>query len=324
MRALVVTNMWPSAADPARGRFVADQVDALREIDGVDVEVFAFPHGAMNYARGAWALRRRHRRDHFDVIHAHFGLTAWPALALRGAPHVVTLHGTDLRHPRSRRITVAALRHVDLVAVVSATLARLLPADHRHRLAVLPCGVDLRRFVQSDRTRARERLGLDPDGRYVLFPADPTRAVKRFDRAQEVVAGEAQLLTLGTVPPDEVPDWVNAADAVIVPSDDEGFGLAVLEALACNVPVFATAVGIHPIALDGLAGTLCAPYDAARWRTALAVSLTTTGGRVAGRHRAELFGAPLMARRVVAAWCELTEEPLLDSLEAPGEGAVSL
>ena len=131
MRALIVTNMWPSASEPALGSFVRDQVDALRELDGVEVEVFAFPPGG--YLRAARALRRQHRRERFDVIHAHFGLTAWPALALRGAPHVVTLHGTDLRHPRSRRITRAALPFVDLVAAVSPELAREVPGAGERR-----------------------------------------------------------------------------------------------------------------------------------------------------------------------------------------------
>lgn len=323
MRALVVTNMWPSEADPARGRFVADQVTALRELDGVEVEVFSFPHGAPNYVRGAMALRRAHRDGSFDVIHAHFGLTAWPALALRGAPHAVTLHGTDLRHPRSRRVTLAALRRLDLVGVVSASLARLVPPGTARRLAVLPCGVDLDRFRVINRAEARARLGLDAQRRYVLFPADPARAVKRVDLARDAVAGEAELLTLGTVEPEEVPYWVNAADAVVVPSDDEGFGLAVLEALACDVSVLATPVGIHPVALDGVPGTLCAPYERQPWRAALAAALTHPGGRIAGRARAELFGSRVMARRVVAAWSEMLENPLLDSPGAPRDGAAS-
>ena len=37
-------------------------------------------------------------RAAFDVVHAHFGLTAWPALAVPRAKRVVTLHGTDVRH----------------------------------------------------------------------------------------------------------------------------------------------------------------------------------------------------------------------------------
>ncbi len=315
--------MWPSAADPARGRFVADQVAALREIDGVEVEVFEFRSGGWRYVSAARALRRAHRGERFDVVHAHFGLTAWPSLALRGAPHAVTLHGTDLRHPRSRRITLAALGRLDLVGVVSGPLARLVPPGRARRLAVLPCGVDLDRFRPIERGEARVRLGLDPDRRYVLFPADPGRAVKRVDLARDVVGGEAELLTLGAVDPDDVPFWVNAADAVVVPSDDEGFGLAVLEALACNVAVLATPVGIHSVALDGVPGTLCAPYERERWRAALAAALTHPGGRVSGRARAELFGSRVMARRVVAAWQELLDDPLLDSPEAPDDGAVS-
>src|SRR5829696_4586473 len=109
MRALVVTNMHPTPARPALGRFVADQVAALRRLDGIEIELFAFPPGLRSYPRAARELRRRYRGERFDVIHAHFGLTAWPALALRGAPHVVTFHGTDLAHPRSGRLSRASI-----------------------------------------------------------------------------------------------------------------------------------------------------------------------------------------------------------------------
>ena len=317
MRALIVTNMWPSASEPALGSFVRDQVDALRELDGVDIEVFAFPPGG--YARAARELRRRHRRGEFDLVHAHFGLSAWPALALRGTPHAVTLHGTDLRHPRSKRITRAALPFLDLVAAVSPELAREVPgAGGRRRVAVLPCGVDLDRFAPIPRAEARTRLGIPPDEPCLLFPADPARPSKRFDRAQQIAEG-TRLLTLGRVHPFEVPLYVNAASAVVVPSDQEGFGLAVLEALACDVPVLATPLGIHPTALDALPGTLCAPYDRAAWRAALEPHLAAAEPRVEGRARAELWSARKMARRVLRAWGEVLRLPV----EAPRTGAVS-
>jgi teichuronic acid biosynthesis glycosyltransferase TuaC len=324
MRALIVTSMWPSPSSPARGSFVRDQVAALQAVDGVDVEVFAFP--PRGYARAARDLRRRFRRERFDVVHAHFGLTAWPALAVRHARRVVTLHGTDLRHPRSRRITSAALPRYDLVAAVSPELAREVPgAGATRRVAVLPCGVDLDRFVPMPRRAARERLGLDPDARYVLFPADPARPAKRPDRAREVVdAAGAQLLALGRVHPFEVPYWVNAADAVVVPSDHEGFGLGVLEALACDVPVLATPVGNHPVALDGVTGALCAPYDAEAWTAALEPHLNAADARVEGRARAELWSARRMARRVLEAWIELSGPPLYSPAQAPSDGALSI
>jgi len=309
MRALVVTNMWPTPARPALGRFVRDQVEALRRFDGVDVELFAFPPGLCSYPRAARELRRRYRGERFDVIHAHFGLTAWPALALRGAPHVVTFHGTDLAHPRSGRLSRAALRFVDLAATVSASLAReqLPAAGGRRRVAVLPCGVDLERFRPLPRAQARARLGLDAAGPYLLFPADPQRAEKRFDRAC-AVAGDVPLLTLGDVHPDEVPLWVNAANAVLVPSEREGFGLAVLEALACDVPVLATPVGAAPLALEGIAGTHCGAFDEGEWRSALAPHLAAADPRVAGRARAALFSAERMAERVLVAWRTVASE----------------
>jgi teichuronic acid biosynthesis glycosyltransferase TuaC len=322
MRALIVTSMWPSPDAPQRGSFVRDQVEALQALGGVDVEVFAFP--PKGYARAAADLLRRYRGTRFDVVHAHFGLTAWPALAVRRAARVVTLHGTDLRHPRSRAITRAALPRYDLVAAVSPELAREIPgAGTRRRVAVLPCGVALERFRPMARAHARERLGLDPAGRYILFPADPARPAKRADRARELAAAAgAQLLTLGRVDPTEVPLYVNAANAVVVPSEHEGFGLAALEALACDVPVLATPVGNHPAALEGVAGTLCAPYDTAAWAAALQPHLGAPEPRVEGRARAALWSAEHMAARVLEAWIEVSGAPLYSAAEAPN-GAIS-
>jgi predicted RND superfamily exporter protein len=114
-------------------------------------------------------------------------------------------------------------------------------------------------------------------------------------------------LTLGGVAPEEVPYWINAANAVLVPSEQEGFGLSVIEAIACGVPAFGTPVSIHPVALQGIEGTYCAPYDREDWRARLAPILADPDPRVNGRRRAELFSADRMAARVVAAWRELVE-----------------
>jgi teichuronic acid biosynthesis glycosyltransferase TuaC len=305
VRALIVTNMYPSRERPAFGSFVRDQVEALRRIDDLEIELFEFtPGGAGAYASAARELRRRYgRRDRFDVVHAHFGLTAWPAFAAPAGAHAVTLHGTDLAHPRSRAITLAALPFLGLVATVSQPLAGELPrwSVGRSRTVVLPIGVDTDRFEPLPRRDARAALGLDPDGPYLLFPADPRRPEKRHDRAL-TVAEEIPVLALGEVDPAQVPLWVNAANAVLVPSEREGFGLAVLEALACDVPVLATPVGIAPTVLEGIAGSYCAPFDPSAWRKALAPHLAASDPRVAGRSRAQQFSTDRMASRVAAAW----------------------
>jgi teichuronic acid biosynthesis glycosyltransferase TuaC len=300
VRALVVSNMAASREHPGRGVFVRDQVAALARIDGIDVELFEFPPGALSYPRAARVLRRRFAAAGFDIVHAHYGLTAWPALALRGPRHAVTLHGTDVRHPRTRRLTLAALGHMDLVATASQSLATELGPIQPPPL-VLPCGVALDRFRPIPREAARLALGLDREGPFLLFPADPSRAEKRIDRARELADG-VRLLCLGTTAPDHVTLAINAANAVLVPSDAEGFGLAVLEALACDVPVLATPVGVHAEALAGIEGTLCAPYDRARWAAALAPILAASDPRVDGRAKAVEYSSERMAARVADAW----------------------
>jgi teichuronic acid biosynthesis glycosyltransferase TuaC len=309
VRALVVTNMWPSVDAPQRGVFVRGQVEALRRRPNVEIEVFSFPSGPRALLRAIATIRRRTRAGApFDVVHAHFGLAALPALAARRGPVAVTLHGNDLFVRRSNVVTRAALPLTALPAAVSRAFSRNLPgAGVTRRVAVLPVGIALERFRPIPRAEARARLGLDPAGPYLLFPHDPARPLKRFDRAREA-AGDVPLLTLGSVAPDDVPYWINAANAVLVPSQDEGFGLSVIEALACGVPAFGTPVGIHPVALHGIDGVLCEEWDRERWRAALRPVVEATDPRVDGRARAELFSADRMAERVVEAWHEIAAQ----------------
>ena len=320
MRVLIVTNMWPSPERPELGSFVRDQVEALRSLEDpeLELECFAFAPGA--YAAAARELRGSYSGQRFDVVHAHFGLTAWPSLVVRAQIHGLTLHGTDLRHRRSRTITRAALPFIDLIGAASPELARDVPGYPKRAVEILPCGVATDRFRPLDRRAARESLALERDGRYLLFPADPARLGKRYDRAQAVAARcNAQLLTLGAIDPQQVPIWINAANAVIAPSDHEGFGLAVLEAMACNVPVCATPTGVQEAAMHGIDGASCLPFDEAAWSEVLGVSLDQPDPRIESRPRAEEFSAVRMAERLLATWRSRLDSPL-DSAAARNDG----
>lgn len=296
LRALIVTNMYPSAQHPALGSFVKDQIEALERTGAVDLDLYAFDPGG--YVKAAADLTRKRG---YDIVHAHFGLTLWPALAAGARKRAVTLHGTDLVHPRSRKITLAGLRLMDLVGVVSEPLAQTLPRWAAKNTKILPAGVDMHRFKPIPRAEARAALGLDPDQPCILFGADPARPEKRYDRAQELATG-ARLLTLGAVEPDRVPLYVNAANAVLVPSEREGFGLATLEALACNVPVLSTPVGIAPEVLKEVDGTLCAPFDSRIWSEALHPHMDNPDPRIDSRQTAERYSTDAMATRLIDAW----------------------
>lgn len=316
MRVLVVTNFEPDEAAPQRGRWVRDQVDEVRR-RGIEVELFSFPPGRGEYLPATRRLRSLLRRERFDLVHAHYGLAAWCARLAGARPMLVTFHGTDVRHgivgPLSRRLAW----RVDLVAAVSRALFEtengrpgLPPVPGS---AVLPCGPQLSRFEPLPRTETRRKLGLDPDGRYLFFPANPARPEKRHDRAAALAAAAgAELLSGGSIEPEQMPLWLNAANAVLVTSDYEGFGMAAVEALACDVPVLSTPVGIAPYALGGVDGCLCAPFDPAVWSAAARPHLESRDPRIAGATRAASLSAGRMADRVVEAYRDVAREPVLD------------
>jgi glycosyltransferase involved in cell wall biosynthesis len=306
VRVLVVTNFTPDATTPQRGRWIRDQVGEMRRL-GAEVEVLGFPRGKRHYIPATLRLRRLLRRERFDLVHAHYGLVGWCARLAAARPLVVSFHGTDVRHPIVGPMSRHLAGRVDLVAAVSRGL--FATEDGRPGLpalpgaAVLPCGPDLGRFRPLARSEARRRLGLDPESRYLLFPADPARPEKRHDRAVALAAAcGAELLTGGSIDPDEMPLWVNAANAVLVTSDYEGFGLACVEALACDVPVLSTPVGIAPYALAGVGGALCAPFGLDQWVAASRPLLDSPDPRVEGAARAASLSAARMAERTIVAY----------------------
>jgi teichuronic acid biosynthesis glycosyltransferase TuaC len=296
----------PDAAAPQRGRWVRDQVDEVRQ-RGVDIDLFVFPRGRNEYLPATRRLRALLRRERYDLVHAHYGLAGWVARLAGARPLIVTFHGTDVRHHLVGHLSRRLAWRVDLVAGVSRALFE--DEDGRPGLppvpgsAVLACGPDLRRFGPRPRAEARKELGLDAHGRFLFFPANPSRPEKRHDRAAELAAAcEADLLTGGSIEPEQMPLWVNAASAVLVTSDYEGFGMAAIEALACEVPVLSTPVGIAPYALGGIAGCLSAEFNLAAWKAVAKRHLEAPDPRVAGSARAATLSAAAMAERVIEAY----------------------
>lgn len=307
LRVLVVSNFAPVPEAPQRGRWVRDQVEGIRAL-GVEVDLFEFEAGRANYPPAVTEARRRLRAGRFDLVHAHYGLAGWVAALAGASPLVVTFHGTDVRHPVVGPLSRMLTRRLRLTAGVSRALFELEGSRpglkwRNGAAAVLPCGPDLDRFGPIDRDEARRRLGLPPDSRLIFFPANPNRPEKRHDRAVALASAcNARLITGGSIEPDQMPLWMNAADAVVVTSEYEGFGLACVEALACDVPVLSTDVGIAPFALAGIEGCLAAPFELPRWQAAIEPHLAGPPSRIEGARSASRFAAGLMADRVVHAY----------------------
>jgi teichuronic acid biosynthesis glycosyltransferase TuaC len=289
MRALIVTNMYPTSANPHGGPFIAAQVESLRAL-GVDVEVWhveRLEQGRSAYRGLSKETRRQVAAHEPDLVHVQYGgvLADRVSRAVSDHPVLVSFCGDDLLGSPgggvvdyvAGRVNIlasrAAARRAAGIVVKSRNLFDALPRwIDRERVWILPNGVDLSRFRPLDRQTCQQELGWDPARRHVLFPAPPGRTEKRFPLAQAAVAGldgaaRAELHTLAGVEHEQVPVWINAADVVLLTSSREGSPNAVKEALACNVPVVSVDVGDVRERLDGIAGCYLAdatPEDLAR------------------------------------------------------------
>ena len=306
LRLLVVSNMYPSGSHPGYGVFVRTQVDALRALGGIEVEVFHWDARRRPWRYAVAAASHELRHADADVIHAHYGLSGFVALAApRRIPLVLTVHGRDCHHPVVRPLTARVARRAAVVIAVSEELSAQCPFPVDE---IISTGVDMELFRPLPRVQARAALGLDPDRRLLLFPADPARPEKRFADARTLVDSliatgsserEVELRVVFGRPREEMPLWINAADAVLVPSAREGYGLACVEALACDVPVLSTPVGIAPGLLPEVEGAFCARFELEEWRAALESILAQPDPRVKGRAVAGTQSVSATARHLV-------------------------
>jgi len=231
--------------------FFEQQVDAL-EARGVECTVLSVPgeyraespRSVDDYLRFYPQILRELRRGEYDLVHANYGLVAPFALAQSNVPVVLTLWGSDLMGDRGwlRAMSRAGARLADAVVLPSPTMSPELGCEH----AVVPFGVDTDLFEPMPRDRARDRLGWETDDPVVLFPYDRDRPEKNYSLAESVVAEatvDAELRTVTGVPHEEMPDYMNASDALLVTSEHESGPMAVKEAAACNLPVVSTDVG---------------------------------------------------------------------------------
>ncbi len=122
---------------------------------------------------------------------------------------------------------------------------------------------------------------------------------------------------IGFIPPADLPLWYNCAEAFLYPSLFEGFGLPVLEAMACGTPVLTSNVSSLPEVL-GKAGLCLPPDDTERWATALKDTKRREDWRQAARQRslqrAQRFSWSRCAELTLASYRKALQPPLAQAL----------
>ena len=310
LKVLAVTAMYPRPGNEDSGAFVMHQVEQLRALGHtVDVLDFRGDRSKLEYLKAAVEVFRQTRHKRYSVVHAHYGVTGLVALFRNGIPLVVSLHGSDAlvgwHEPLISRIVC---RLADATIVASRKIADRIPGE------VIPCGVDLSVFEPKPKAEARRRLKLKSEGKYILFPFNPGRGIKRFDLASAAVAKLAregvdiELLTASKIPNREMPWYYSAADAMILSSDSEGSSTAVKEALACNLPVVSTNVGDVCEIMEGIAGVQLAEQTAASLARAIKRVLCPPAGFVFnGRTAMERYSQPKMVQAILRVYRRVIE-----------------
>ncbi|MGH7508904.1 MAG: glycosyltransferase family 4 protein [Gemmatimonadales bacterium] len=314
IRVLMVTSdwLWNSWGGPAV--FIARQAEFLRR-EGVQVDLFPFKaqRRLRNYAAAWREVHRRLEHGSYDLVHAQFGQSGLTALPRR-VPLVVTFRGDDLEGiiGENGRYTPAGwllrvlsrlvARHADAAIVVSEHLKRHLPSWVDAK--VLPSGIDLDLFHPEPAGQARLRLGLPADQRLVLFVGNPGLARKRYGLAQAAVSIVNRSMPTRLVvgwerPHREIAALMNACDALVFTSLQEGSPNAVKEALACNLPVVSVPVGDVPIRLQGVEGCELCPDDRAEAIAASLERVLRRGERTEGRKAVNDLDERLLTRRLI-------------------------
>ena len=226
---------------------------------------------------------------HYAIPHASAAYLAKQILKYKGihVPVITTLHGTDItlvgRDPSFEPVVTFSINESDGVTAVSESLREDTYSSFEilSNIEVIPNFIDLDRFQKQPKEHFK--MAICPNGEKLLMHTSNFRKVKRIEDIIQVFAKvqkqiPSKLLLVGDGPErsgiealcrdlgvasdvrflgklDTIEEALSLADLFFLTSEKESFGLAALEAMACEVPVISSnAGGIPEVNIHGQTG----------------------------------------------------------------------
>ncbi len=332
-------------------------------LDGIEIAYVPYLSPPRPWSYGAWgawaapslraALRRLRAAFPFDLVHAHYAAPAGDAVrrALPGVPLVVSVHGGDVlataqRSAYARRTVQRTFAHAGLVLANSAGTEARCRALGARATTVVHLGTDLpsepapralagdgrRTLVTVGHLVARKRHADVLEALALLAPRHSGLRYEIVGDGPERAALEALATTrnirdrvdfAGQLPPAAARARAAAADLFVLPSVDEAFGVAYVEAMAAGVPAVGCAGEDGPaeIAAAGPGLVQVPPRDPRALADAIDRLMTDEPareflGRQGRRTVEQAFTWEICGRQTVAAY----ERALIDRFPARRHG----
>lgn len=208
---------------------------------------------------------------------------------------ILTLHGAHIENVRLKKGRIAVFLYEIIQSIAFRRADAVISVSERHmnyfsgrypglkdKTVVIPPGVDPI-FTPTDRVAARKKLGLPEDGKILVFIGrlekekrvdlliEKSPGQKRYtllivgegrerEHLMKLARGHEQVIFIGAVRHNTVPDLINCADALVLMSIHEGMPTVILESLACGVPVLCTDVGdVKNVVSEGKTGYIVTP-----------------------------------------------------------------
>lgn len=312
MRVLAVI---PGEGKDASFIFARRQVESLAKL-GLAVQIFYLKSRVSPgpVLREWLRLRRAIFEFSPDVVHAHYGtITSFLCTLATSRPVAITFRGSDLNPAPEigflRRRTGLLLSQISALraSAIVCTGSRLRDSLwwRREVTKVLPSGIDLELFKPMDQERARKELSFNLSERIVLFNASMDSVLKGVVLAEgavecaESLVGKIQFIQLdGTVPPEKMPVYMNAADCLVLASRSEGSPNVVKEAMACNLPIASVDVGDVAELLQGVSPSQVTSRDPRVLGEAIA-GILRLRKRSNGREKIQKYSDEKIALRIL-------------------------